>query len=180
MTLAATGRIARDSQGPALVIERDFAAGSAEMWRQLTRPELLGRWFGSFSGTPSVGATIALTMAEDASEIEHVTVLGCNPPRSFIGEFGRAGAIWMVGFELAESTGGGTRMTLRHHVHPNDDLALIGPAWEYYLDRLAAVMLDGQTAPPDDYFDRLGAAYRDLGERRAAHDRREGEGSRHG
>lgn len=166
----ARGRLERDSQGLALVIERQFAAPIEQLWAMLTAPPQLAQWFGSYTGTPTVGSTIALSMVEDSSEVEHVTVLGCNAPRHFIGEFGRAGVALRVSFDL-ESIDSGTRMTLRQYLRPGDDLGVYGPGWEFHLGRLGA-MVSGIPSPDwDSVFDDLTDPYRAV---QAAHENHRG------
>ncbi|WP_353988667.1 SRPBCC domain-containing protein [Ruicaihuangia caeni] len=173
MTPPVNGRIERDSQGRALVLEREYPLPAAELWRHCTQSELLEAWFGSFSARPAIGKTIALVMSEENSEVEHVTVLGCDPPRHFLGEFGRAGEMWRVGFDIAtvasdDGTDAGTtgrersRLTLRHYLRGHDELSGIGPGWEYYLDRLLSVLTHGEPPAWDEYFDTLSEPYREL------------------
>lgn len=175
MTVRERGRLERDSQGLAMLLDREYPVDRATLWDHLTRPELLGRWFASYEGSPGVGSTIALTMVEDNSQVEHVTVLGCNAPRSFIGEVGRAGQLWLVGFELsdvepdvADAAASATRMTLRHYLRPGVELTLIGPGWELHLDRLAALLGDSPEPEWDAYFDELTETYRQLETEREA------------
>jgi hypothetical protein len=66
---------------------------------------------------------------------------------------------WPLGVTLADS-GGGTRLRFTHELAEPYDATSIGPGWQYYLDRLEAVVA-GRPVPEDfdPYYPSLSAAY---------------------
>ncbi|MET1044776.1 MAG: SRPBCC domain-containing protein [Microbacteriaceae bacterium] len=157
----ATGWLERDSQGMALMLSRTFYAPARELWGSLTLPDELAKWIGRWSGTAGIGKTIAFEMIEEDGTLEHVTILGCEPPRHFRGDFGRSGDTWRVGFDLSDAEGI-TTLTLKHYLRSKEDLADIGPGWEWYLDRLVASRENGTMPDWDDYYPALSEYYERL------------------
>lgn len=47
-----------DTAGPDLVLTRTVAAPAARIWEHLNRSELLGTWFGTFTGDPASGSVM--------------------------------------------------------------------------------------------------------------------------
>ncbi|WP_157155019.1 SRPBCC domain-containing protein [Diaminobutyricimonas sp. LJ205] len=154
-----SGFLAKDSQGLALTLSRAFDAKAFEVWPLLTESTLLGKWIGTWTGRAGVGKTIAFVMTEEGDDPEMVTILGCDPPRYMVLELGAAGGgTWRLAVTLIEQDGN-TTLTLQHYLHPSDALAEIGPGWDYYLDRLAAVWLGDEMPIWDDYYPALVGYY---------------------
>ncbi|MEE6295910.1 SRPBCC family protein [Georgenia wangjunii] len=145
------GRLVRTDRGRDLVLVRHLPVPVDEAWAALTRPEVAGRWFATWADEARPGATIRATLTgEDDAEVD-MTINACEPPRhlavSSVDEHGS----WHLDVTLADESSG-THLTFVHHLDDDAAVGEIGPGWEYYLDSLAAVLLD--TPGPDfaDYF----------------------------
>ncbi len=78
-------------------------------------------------------------------------ILACDPPRRLALAAGPdPAAPWLMTIEL-EGGRDGTRLEFRQLMANGLSPAIVGPAWEFYLDRLAAVLAE---APPPDWGDR--------------------------
>ena len=110
------------SGGPALRLERRYDQPAERVWRALTEPDELSRWFpGEF-------------------EISH-----SDPPRLLIGGWQGDGTLR---FELRPD-GAGCVLTFTHAFTDRDQAALTGAGWDRCFARLDAV-LAGQTMTYDD------------------------------
>ncbi len=153
----ALGRLLRDADGVRLRFERTYAAGVDDVWSALTDPDRCARWIGRWSGDP---ATVQLVMAdeEDAGP-QQVRIEACEPPHRLAVTTGSADGPWPLEVTLVEQ-GAGTLLTFVHHLAEPYDASSIGPGWQYYLDRLGAV-LTGEQVPADldEYHPALADAY---------------------
>lgn len=150
-----------------LVLTRQFTAPATEVWRALTESDRLEAWIGRWEGDPASGQVTFFMTAEGDDpepEPEEYTILECDPPRRFAGNTAQAGGAWHLWFELADD-GGDTALTFGQRLNPGEDVGSIGPGWEYYLDRLVAVMAgrDAATVAWDDYYPALKGGYEALG-----------------
>ena len=153
MTIAATGRVEESASGPVIVIERTFRAPVAEVWDTIVDPERMNRWIGTWTGEPGEGKRVQFVMtAEGASEPGDVLIHRCDPPGHLDVESLQAGASWRLVVDLTE-TDGVTTLVFHQPIDPTDDGASsYGPGWEYYLDRLGAVLEGTEFAAWDDYY----------------------------
>ncbi|MCS5722895.1 SRPBCC domain-containing protein [Herbiconiux sp. CPCC 203407] len=147
-TLPPTGR--RETRGldTALVFNRDFAATPAEVWAALTEPALLERWIGTLSGDPLAG-TVVFRMTAEGEDVpeEPVTITDCAPRERLALQLGvgdGAADPWRLEIDLAAHDAGtgpvGTTLTFAQLLTDPSGVGDIAPGWEYYLDRLAAVL----------------------------------------
>ena len=153
MTIEATGRVVQSVSGVVIVIERTFGAPVAKVWDAMVDPDQMSRWIGTWTGKPGAGRRVAFVMtAEGASEPEDVLIHGCEPPTHLDVETFQAGTSWRLMVDLME-TEGATTLVFRQGVDPADEAASsYGPGWEYYLDRLGAVLGGREFAAWDDYY----------------------------
>lgn len=133
-----TGAVAEGPDGPELVIHRMLPHPIDDVWAWLTEPELLGRWYGTWTGDPSSGI-VELTMLEAPDHPGTCRIIRCEPPTQLaVSLIDPEDQAWDLQVTL-EQSGEGTRLTFRQ---PLGDFVLtvgdIGPGWEYYLDRLTA------------------------------------------
>lgn len=125
------------------------------VWRALTAPERLARWFGDWTGDPATGVVLLTTTGEPGTEPEPVPVSieVCAPPTDLVVEVAddALGTPWHLDLTL-RAAAGSTVLTLRQPLDPGVPAGIVGPGWELYLDRLAA-HLAGVTLPEwdDDY-----------------------------
>lgn len=153
MSIAATGRIEPSASGPEIVIERTFRAPIRDVWDSLVDPERMNRWIGTWSGEPGAGNRVQFVMtSEGMTEPEDVLIHRCDPPRHLDVESFQGGSSWRMRVELTDHDGV-TRLVFRQAVDPADEGATsYGPGWEYYLDRLGAVLAGTEFAAWDDYY----------------------------
>ncbi len=158
-----------------LIFERTFGAPIADVWAALTEPERTRRWIGTWSGDPATGL-IDFTMTAEGEEAtaEPHRILVCDPPRRLVleavtglGEHlprteGQAPADpWRLELELTEQDGR-TTLTFAQVMNDPETASHVGPGWEYYLDRLAAVVRGAEAGDVlwDDYYPARREAFR--------------------
>lgn len=117
----------------------DFPAEA--VWDAWTNPDRLPRWLGEVSGDFRPGGEVLLDMAPDAKVPCEIT--GCEPPR-------RLAVIWRHPGEPESAVelrltpdGDGTIVELEHSRLPGEASAGYGYGWEDFLDRLGALLTDG-------------------------------------
>lgn len=152
MSIAATGHIASAGAGHDIVIERTFRAPIEDVWNSIVEPERMNRWIGTWSGEAGPGKRVTFVMtAEEGAEPEEALIHQCDPPRHLDVETFQGESSWRMRVDLAEANGV-TTLTFRQAVDLDEDITSIGPGWEYYLDRLAAIHADTPFADWDDYY----------------------------
>ncbi|CAL9392039.1 hypothetical protein SUDANB95_01271 [Actinosynnema sp. ALI-1.44] len=138
--------------GVDLVLTRTFRAHVEDVWASVTDPERTAAWFGPWEGDAAPGRRIKVQMAfEEGQPWMEARIDACAAPLrlavSTIDSYG----VWKLELLLSE-VDGETELKLVHHLKSVEGLGEIGPGWEYYLDRLAAVRA-GRPAPAfDDYY----------------------------
>ncbi len=142
------GRVLRDGAEVRLEFVRSYDTPPVDVWAAITDPELLGRWFGSWTGDPTTG-TVTLVIAEEGAGPSPVTIDECDPPRRLVVTTDGPDGPWPLAVDLDEQ-GAGTLLRFVHVLVPPYDAGSIGPGWQYYLDRLGAVLDD---APVPDAFE---------------------------
>ncbi|WP_422116095.1 SRPBCC family protein [Brachybacterium sp. UNK5269] len=142
--MTSTDPILRHDAGrDAVVIERRFAHPLERVWRAVTEPEHLARWF---PGAPEfeLRAGGAVRFPEFAGEAaEHGRVLECEPPH-------RLRFTWDTDellFELL-AEGDGTRLVLTHAFDDSAGAASFATGWETCLEHLRAVLGGGEVPEP--------------------------------
>ncbi|WP_432562538.1 SRPBCC family protein [Kineococcus sp. SYSU DK003] len=157
-----TGRVERRGTRCDIVLTRNLHVPVGEVWSTLTESERTAAWIGPWTGDPASGR-VALTMtAEEAGPPADVEVLECAPPTRLRLATAAGDSTWVVEFTLAEQDGA----TVVTFVHGDVDPAAVesvGPGWEFYLDRLAAVVAGGDPAAVDfdrDYHPAMAGYYR--------------------
>ncbi len=163
MTQLPTGQLECTPDTPTLIYERRLPATIATVWATLTRPERTAQWIGRWTGGAEAGRAVDfIWLAEEGTPAERVMILACDPPRRLALATGPdPAAPWLMTIELEELPDG-TRLEFRQLMSNGLSPALVGPAWEFYLDRLTAV-LDGK-APPvwDDRYHQMQPHYEEL------------------
>ena len=159
MTTEQTGRVVRDGQGVRLEFSRTYDVPVEQVWSAVTDPDRLDLWFGRWTGDPASGTVEVVMTAEGDVPAQQVAVDACEPPyRLAVTTAGPDGA-WPLEVTLQEQ-GTGTALRFVHHLVEPYDATSIGPGWQYYLDRLDAVVAG--TPVPDDfdlYYPTLASAY---------------------
>lgn len=139
-----------------LVLRREYPDPVEEVWAAFTESERLARWFGSYVGTGGPGGTVELTVTGEvdaggaAADPVTVTIHECAPPRRLLVEIpGDGGSPWLVGITL-DDAGGHTILVFEQRLAEGVDPADVEAGWNWYLDRLGAVLRD---APMPDWAD---------------------------
>ncbi|GAB3104802.1 SRPBCC domain-containing protein [Isoptericola nanjingensis] len=137
--VAATGTVEHGPGGRELVVVRRFDADAADVWASITEPGPLEAWVGRWEGDPATGTIQFFMTAESAdAEAAECVITRCEPPRGYAVDTAAPGGVWHLALDLSEDDGV-TTLTFRQRLGADDDVASIGPGWEYYLDRLVAV-----------------------------------------
>lgn len=154
-----TGRLADD--GRTLELLRTFRAPIDDVWASVTESERLARWYGTWEGDPDEGF-VMLRMNAEPGDVPptRYDITECRPPHVLavdaVDDYGH----WKLRVELSEDDGV-TTLVLRQHDVDLDVVHDIGPGWEWYLDRLGAIVR-GATAPTLADFE---LTYHELGDR---------------
>ena len=134
--------------------QRSFPLPIGTVWAAVTEPDVLARWYGRWTGDPSSGR-VRLTMTDEHdSATTDVTIVECTDPRSLVVD--QDG--WRLELQLRQ-VGRVTTLEFLHRHVPRSEVAEIGPGWQYYLDRLGALLV-GQREPHWADYPELGESYR--------------------
>lgn len=153
------GRLVPDEEGVRLESVRTFPEPVEEVWSALTEPDRLARWFGRWTGDPATGTVDVVMTAEDDDTPQRVRIDECEPPTRLAVELPTSDGPWPLSATL-RGRDGGCELTFVHRLAEPYDASSIGPGWQYYLDRLAAVVA-GTPVPErwEDYYPALSDAY---------------------
>ena len=154
-----TGKVIRDDDGVRLEFVRTYPDPIERVWKALTDPEELGKWYGTWRGDPASG-TVELASIEGGGEYKPIEIVECRPPRRVSVVLPTPYGPWPISIELSESDGGTTGVFVHRLTEPYDPTS-IGPGWHYYLDRLGAALSGGTLPEFDDWpsYEPLGARY---------------------
>ncbi|MCW2615960.1 MAG: hypothetical protein JWN08_2954 [Frankiales bacterium] len=146
-----TGSVLQDEQGLVLVFDRVLDAGAADVWAALTEPARVARWFGTVTGDPATGEVEVRMTAEGADAAEPVQLVECRPASLLVVDLPSPDGTWRVSVAL-ERRGARTELRFEQRLAEPYDATSIGPGWQYYLDRLMAVVA-GEPVPEgfDEY-----------------------------
>ncbi len=153
------GQVVRDDSGLRLEFVRTYDDPVADVWSALTDPERTARWFGTWSGDPASGQVQVRSLEDESAEGQPATILECEPPHRLVLDLPSPDGDWRLSATLTES-GGVTTLVFTHRMAEPYDASSIGPGWQYYLDRLGAVLAE-EPVPEvwDDYYPSLRAEY---------------------
>src|SRR5690606_21550027 len=118
-----------------------------DLWDACTNPERLPRWFLPVTGDLQVGGRYQLE-GQAGGTIER-----CDPPRSFAATWEFGGEVSWIEVTLA-AAGDGTRFTLEHVAHVDDERWLeygpgaVGVGWDLALHGLAQHVATGEAVDP--------------------------------
>lgn len=130
-----------------VTIGRTFAADVDDVWDACTNPERIPRWFLPVSGDLRVGGTYALEGNAGG------TIERCDPPTSFAATWEYGDEVSWIEVHLAPEDGG-TRLTLEHLAHVDDERwaqfgpGAVGVGWDLALIGLALHLASGEQVDP--------------------------------
>lgn len=163
MSRTPTGRAESRDGRAVLVLFRTIDAPIAQVWQALSDPERLDRWVGTYTGDPASGV-VSFAMTAEAPDADfHPLVIGqCVPPKLLAVTSTTPMGDWPLEIEL-DATGGATELRFTHTDLDQAMAESVGPGWECYLDRLAAVLSGGDLSAIDfavDYYPAMADHYR--------------------
>lgn len=167
MNSDAHGRHAVRDDKNVMILTRTFRAPIEDVWAAVTEPDRMARWIGTWNGDPASGSVLFRMTAEgdNASEQSwHIKV--CEPPHTLSVHASDESGIWDLDLHLDEQHGI-TTLEFTQLIHDPSTLEMIGPGWEYYLDRLVAAETGKDPAAIDferDYYPALSAHYASIGQ----------------
>lgn len=127
-----------------IAIPRRLDMGPEEAWAWITRSERTAAWFGPWSGDPASGEVTVQLLAEEGAPTSTSRIIACEAPRRLVVGTGPG---WEVALEirpLADADEDGpVVLTLSQDMDDPEMAAMVGPGWEFYLDRLVAA-IDGR------------------------------------
>ena len=151
MAARPTGTLAEDGR-PALRPELPLPA--AETWAAITDPDRTARWFGPWSGDAASGEITVTMTAEEGDPSSPARVIAVEPRHRLVVETVVGEDAWRMELRV-EETAEGSAITLLQQVDDGEAASMIGPGWEFYLDRLVAAETGGDVAAiafePDYY-----------------------------
>lgn len=135
-------------EGDAFTLEYELRASAAEVWRYLTDTELLERWYWPASLEPRYEAdAVPGGKFRFSSDVAGMAVSGtyleADAPGQLVKTWRWDGSDeeTRVRVTLKEPTGGGTRLTLVHSGHVDENsLENHRTGWTDCIDRLVAVL----------------------------------------
>lgn len=163
-TPAPAGRLEDGPNGRELLLERSFRAPIEDVWAAVTESERLERWIGRWEGDPRTGRVSFQPTAEGEDALsEEVEILDCQAPQRLAVITSTGGQRWRLRLDLSHADGI-TRLVFAMLIEDDETIGEVGPGWEYYLDRLAAALDDGDPAGIDwdDYYPATRDYYRGL------------------
>ncbi len=160
----ATGYLRDDDAGLELVFERALDEPIDDVWSCFATPEGTAAWIGTWSGDDvTEGSIVTFTMnAEESAEPEQVTVIDCQAPHRLLIELASEAGTWRLRVDLQE-VDGRTQIVFAHLLEQGEEIRMIGPGWDYYLDRLVAARTGAPMPDWSDYWPALTEHYLELG-----------------
>ncbi|MDO5669677.1 MAG: SRPBCC domain-containing protein [Corynebacterium sp.] len=147
-----TGYLSTGPVWPELIITRRIAHVIDAVWNQITDPELLDTWYGTFAGDPAGGEVTVTTHevpdAPGTARIDH-----CEAPHALAVTLQSPAGEWVLSVTLS-AEGDDTDLEFRQRLDGLEYAARdLGPGWEYYLDKLVMSLAgeDVATLQWDDY-----------------------------
>lgn len=135
-----------ESGSRTLVLDRQYPDPIEDVWSAFTTSERLGRWFGTFTGEGGAGGSVSLTITGEVdaggavAEPVTVNVRECEPPRRLVVDIPEnSDRSWLVAVTLAPSATG-TTVRFEQRLPEGLGLADVEAGWNWYLDRLGAVL----------------------------------------
>lgn len=126
---------------------RHLHAEPARVWRAVTDPEALSRWFTACART-SPGIYAFTFTDEAASRTKTAIVTGCVPDTSFTIDWRDPGyRTSTVTVTVRADAAAGTELTLQHDMVPSSLLDGYRTGWVDYLDDLANVLALSSPGP---------------------------------
>jgi DNA-binding transcriptional ArsR family regulator/uncharacterized protein YndB with AHSA1/START domain len=174
------GTLERRGDGAVLSFRRRFAHPQAQVWRALTEPEQLERWFPTtINGERAAGARLSFAHRDIALPPFDGEMLAFEPPRLMELRWGED----VLRFELAPDGPAGTLLTFTDTIEQVGKAARDGAGWHACLGSLADFLDNAGGGPSpgerwgvvhDAYVERFGAEAATIGPPREFEDAQRG------
>lgn len=137
----------------AVTFERRYDTSPDDLWRTVTEPERLARWFAPVAGELREGGQF--TIHFDDADVPVCRVEKCDTPTSFAWTWHHSTSTSRVEVEV-HPEGSGSRLVLRHERIQSPDYAA---GWQAHLLGLDDYLAGGDAAG-DAWWDRFSSAQR--------------------
>jgi uncharacterized protein YndB with AHSA1/START domain len=131
-----------------VVLRREWPDPIDDVWSALTESDRTARWIGTYTGVGRVGDGVEFTMTGEVDaggEVAPpvtVTIVECDPPRRLVLDIPEGDKPpWRVAVTLNEEAGR-TVLLFEQRVIEGISPADVDAGWNWYLDRLGAVLHD--------------------------------------
>jgi uncharacterized protein YndB with AHSA1/START domain len=128
-----------------LVWRREYPDPVEDVWAAITESERLGRWIGTWTGTPRVGGTVAFTVTGEVdaggevAEPVDAGIVVCDPPHRLVVDLPETGSdrVWRLDLTV-EPADAGAVLVFAQSLPDGLSSADVDAGWRWYLDRLGA------------------------------------------
>jgi uncharacterized protein YndB with AHSA1/START domain len=137
------GRVLEAGEARVATISRVYDTTLDDLWDACTSAERIPRWFLPVSGDLRPGGRYQL-QGNASGTVQH-----CDPPHGFDATWENAGEVSWIELRLAPEPGGGTRFTLQHIAHVDDERwdqfgpGAVGVGWDLGLLGLGLHLASG-------------------------------------
>ena len=137
-------RVLEAGEARVVTISQTYAAPLDDVWDACTSAERIPRWFLPITGELRLGGRYQLE-GNAAGTVER-----CDPPTGFDATWEYGGEVSWIELRLAEDPAGGTRFSLHHIAHVDDERAAqfgpgaVGVGWDLGLVGLALHLCTGE------------------------------------
>lgn len=111
-----------------------------EAWAAITASDRTARWFGPWSGEKVPGPITVTMLSEESAPAMPGEILEVQQLEHYVLRTGPDESPWVITMSLEsdDAEGDSTTVTLSQQVTDPEEAAMIGPGWDFYLDRLVA------------------------------------------
>lgn len=137
------GTVTRSGDTAQASFDRAYDTDAADLWRAVTEPDRLARWFAPVEGDLRAGGTFAIRF--DDNVVPGCRLTSCDAPRGFAWEWPHATHTSLVTVAV-EPAGSQARLRVTHTRLSSSSAAGYAAGWDVYVRRLDDE-LAGRTAP---------------------------------
>jgi uncharacterized protein YndB with AHSA1/START domain len=140
-----------------IVLHRRYATSAEDVWTAFTDSDRLERWIGRYTGRGKPGGTVELTVTGELdagggiADPLTVTIHECSPPHRLVVEVPEgSGGSWWIAVDIT-ADGDGAALTFTQRLVEGLTVEDVTAGWNWYLDRLGAVLHDTPMPAWTDY-----------------------------
>jgi uncharacterized protein YndB with AHSA1/START domain len=128
------GTMTRTGDDAEATFDRRYDTDAADLWRAITEPERLARWFAPVEGDLVEGGTF--TIRFDDNEVTGCRLTSCDAPHGFAWEWPHGTHTSLVAVAV-EPAGEQARLLITHTRLSPSSAAGYAAGWDVYVRRLA-------------------------------------------